>query len=89
MLEQILCFKYSKKMSFLSTSRETFHIIVNKFKLNHSHQLLKLIFDMAMIYEAAAANLENITDYFVKTLFKDKNMFEIIKKSKLHKIKNI
>lgn len=44
---------------------------------------------MAMIYEAASANLENITDYFVKTLLKDKNMFEIIKKSKLHKIKNI
>lgn len=42
---------------------------------------------MAMIYEAAAANLENITDYFVKTLLKDKNMFEIIKKANSIKLK--
>ena len=35
---------------------------------------------MAMIYEAAAANLENITDYFVKTLL---NFVTLIKSDPL------
>ena len=40
---------------------------------------MKLIFDMAMIYEAAAANVENISNV-VKTL-KDKSKFQIKKQA--------
>ena len=41
---------------------------------------MKLIFDMAMIYEAAAANVENISNV-VETLLKDKSKFQIKKQA--------